>query len=455
MVSRGVVAVGRKSGGAEFVAFQMARHLAQRGDDVVFIGDVDLAMFEGDSIAMTVERLRSDRGIAKQVRRIPFAFPRWLLQHLVGNLRAARRVHRLLGDASRPAFDVIHLHGALATVLVLLALRQKGHRIPLIYSEHDATPWTCPHRRLAERETRRAVYRMINLRACRSATTVVTNHHALAGELAQRSGLPPSRFAVVPNGFDDYRPSTQKVATSPKEAHGLDRYCLFVGALIDRKAPDLLIRALREVDIPCILVGGGPMRSELERLVQRFRLGDRVVFTGSIEPRDVTRYYEEADFLVLPSVSESAALVAIEALSFGTPVLSTHIPGVQSIVRDGENGLLVVPGSLASLVAGLSRLASDDALRELLARNAAATSSAAVIPWPAAVEQLHAVYRAHFEARVSPRLRDASAVIKTNLTVPSVETGSSFASPAQSSQPRRRAAGDLAAGDLAAGDRHA
>ncbi|MBD0330424.1 MAG: glycosyltransferase, partial [Thermoleophilia bacterium] len=61
---------------------------------------------------------------------------------------------------------------------------------------------------------------------------------------------------------------------------------------------------------------------------------------------------------------------AVEALAAGTPVVATPVGGVPEIVRDGENGLLVEPGSVDALADALRRLRSDAALRERLAAGA-------------------------------------------------------------------------------------
>ena len=113
-------------------------------------------------------------------------FPRWLLQHLVGNLRVTRRAQALL-ETEEQGFDVVHVHGALAAILLNRALSNRPVPIPLVYTEHDSTPWSCRYRRRLERSVRRYVYRQVNLRACRAATTVVTQLRVLGGRTG-RSG---------------------------------------------------------------------------------------------------------------------------------------------------------------------------------------------------------------------------------------------------------------------------
>ena len=121
MVSRGVMPVGKSSGGAEFVAFYLAEHLADRGEDVVLISDVDSSMLERVPAGLSIVEIRTRLGLGRIVRLVPVDFPRWVLQHLLGNVRAARRARTVL-RTDMAGFDVVHVHGALAAVLIRRSL---------------------------------------------------------------------------------------------------------------------------------------------------------------------------------------------------------------------------------------------------------------------------------------------------------------------------------------------
>lgn len=391
MVSRGVVALGRGAGGAELVALALSENLTERGDEVVLISDVDKAWTEQTSPRLTVVPAHTYRGLARMVRLIPLDFPRWLFQHLVGNVRAARRAYEVL-SSDELGFDVVHLHGALATIL--LHRKARAHRIdvPLVYTEHDSTPWTCRYRGRFEGLVRRCIYRQLNLRACRAASAVVINFPSFATELSERSGMPVSHFVTVRNGVQDSAQAPDIVPVCPAPTSG--RYVLFVGSLIERKGPDVLVRALSRVGLGCVMIGDGPLRVSLERLVERSGLGGRVVFLGALEHAEVQRYYAGAEALVLPSVSETMSLVAVEALRAGIPVVASNLEGIASVVRHGVNGLLVKPGDESSLADALALLESDAALARVL-RRGAIKSGKSVPTWPAVAGHLRVVYEGY------------------------------------------------------------
>ena len=125
------------------------------------------------------------------------------------------------------------------------------------------------------------VYHEVNLRACRAATAVVANFPSLADELAVRARIPRSRFTTMRNAAEARWLSERHQPASVPARPGFDRYYLFVGSLIGRKGPDILLRALAEVGLPCIFVGDGPMRA----LARAPRIEDRDLRPGAFYPR--------------------------------------------------------------------------------------------------------------------------------------------------------------------------
>jgi glycosyltransferase involved in cell wall biosynthesis len=165
---------------------------------------------------------------------------------------------------------------------------------------------------------------------------------------------------------------------------------VFVGRLTEQKALPVALAALREVpDARLLLIGDGPERESLERRTHELGLDDRVRFLGSVSRDEVLRYLAGARAAVLSSAWENLPHAAVEALSVGTPVVSTAVGGVPEVVRDGENGLLVPAGDVPALATALRRMLDDDALRDRLA--AGAQPSVAAIGRDATYERLERV----------------------------------------------------------------
>ena len=162
----------------------------------------------------------------------------------------------------------------------------------------------------------------------------------------------------------------------PQDANGRITI-LFIGRLVWYKGCDVLLKAFakmqaRTADCRLVLVGSGPMEKELKRLAVSLGLA-HVIFAGMVSEEEKIKWLERCDFFVLPSVSkaEAFAVVQIEAMAFGKPVINTRLPsGVPYVSLDGVTGKTVRPGSVRELAAAMQELAENDSLRERFGENA-------------------------------------------------------------------------------------
>lgn len=142
----------------------------------------------------------------------------------------------------------------------------------------------------------------------------------------------------------------------------------YAGRFVEEKRPDVLIRALPAVQRAAPgskLVFAGQYRLRYERFFERHRAlierhGADLVFLDLIEDADeLAAFYAACDVLALPSDSECFALVQVEAMCCGTPVVATGIPGARVVVRRTGMGELVPPGDPSALADALLQVARD------------------------------------------------------------------------------------------------
>jgi len=191
--------------------------------------------------------------------------------------------------------------------------------------------------------------------AFRSADAVV----GLTGAL--REHLPAlvdeSKVHIIPNGIDteQFTPpgDRQDRSTSPVEL-------LFVGRLSPVKGLEYLLSAFADLqsgplDVHLTIVGDGENQDEYLDRAERLGIEDAVTWTGWVD--DVTQYYERADVLVLPSISEGQPSVLLEAQACGVPVVATDVGGVPELV---EAGHVVPPRDPDALRRAVSDLVDTD-----------------------------------------------------------------------------------------------
>ncbi|WP_084128849.1 glycosyltransferase [Demequina sp. NBRC 110055] len=155
-----------------------------------------------------------------------------------------------------------------------------------------------------------------------------------------------------------------------------DVLAVFCGRLVAEKQPELVVEAAALVAGPRLkvaLVGDGPEREHLERLAKSLGVADRVRVLGRRE--DGWTYVAAADVQCLPSLHEGLPVSLMESLAGATPVIATHIPGVDEIVEHGVNGVLLPAHAAASDIARVwEGLLADEELLARLRDGCAATA---------------------------------------------------------------------------------
>lgn len=199
----------------------------------------------------------------------------------------------------------------------------------------------------------------------KGVTTLVTVSEYNARYLHGLIGNGPP-VHTVPNG----------VELAPPMPDRPDGPVLCVARLVPKKGVDVLIRAAAQIhartpDLRVEIIGGGPLRGDLERQAHRLGIGDRVVFRGPQPWGEVESAFGRCSVIVMAcrvakdGDRDGMPTVLTEALARGLPVISTDVAGIPELVRDHETGLLVPPEDPAALADAIEMLLRD---RELARR---------------------------------------------------------------------------------------
>src|SRR2546428_7471456 len=220
----------------------------------------------------------------------------------------------------------------------------------------------------------------IEREAVRTSDAIVAASEIELSELRRLYRADPGRVAVIPCGVDPvvFHPVRQADAREALGRDQCERLVLFVGRIEQIKGIDVLLRALgllfqRHPDLRsdvCLLVVGGALDPgddapetekilELRRLVHEHRMEANVAFVGSRDQEQLALYYAAADVCAVPSLTESFGLVALEAMACGTPVVGTRVGGLQTLIEDGESGLLVPAGDDTALAEAIHAVPTD------------------------------------------------------------------------------------------------
>jgi glycosyltransferase involved in cell wall biosynthesis len=263
-------------------------------------------------------------------------------------------------DAWSP--DIVQAHGGEPFKYAVLASANRPCRV--VYRKIGSTPPQIAH------GVRRAAHGWLIRRAAR----VVAVADAVRRETLEVFRLPDWQVMTIPNAVDARRlaPSADRATVRGRLGIPPDAgVVLSLGALTWEKDPmthlrvmaPLLARHRRTIHL---IVGDGPLRTELETAVRRLDLQGRVHLLGSRS--DVSDLFVAADVLLFASRTEGMPAIVIEAGIAGIAVAGYAVAGAAEVVEPDVTGLLVPPGSLETLSAAVSTLLEDEARRVAMGR---------------------------------------------------------------------------------------
>lgn len=199
---------------------------------------------------------------------------------------------------------------------------------------------------------------------------VVGNSPSVVAHLARRARIAPHRLVLVQGGINaaairDAVPARRADFDLPDE----EPLIVWTGRLDPVKGLDDLITAIAQVNrhLPAqlLLVGAGPERERLERLVGASGAADRIHFAGRRD--DVPRLLGMADVFAFPSWTEGMPNALLEAMAAALPVVATDVPGNRDVIEHGVSGLLVPPRAPEELATALVKVLRDRSLARRLA----------------------------------------------------------------------------------------
>lgn len=259
---------------------------------------------------------------------------------------------------AHPNIDILNTHSSTDAWLAALACATLRHAPPIVRTRHVSTP-----------VNNRAATRWLYQRATRH---IVTAGEALRQQLIRDNGFDAACITSVPTGIDLTRYAPRDRA-GVRAALGLDakrRYLGIVATLRNWKGHAYLLDAFAQLapahpDWDLLLVGDGPQRHNLEKLIARLKLETRVRLVGNRD--DVEAWLNAFDLFVLPSYGEEGVSQSVmQAMATGLPVVATTVGAMAEAVRHEHTGVLVPPRDTGSLRAALDRLMRDEALRAQL-----------------------------------------------------------------------------------------
>lgn len=279
-------------------------------------------------------------------------------------LNPLRNIVEAIACFRRKQFDLIHTHGYRADLIGLIVSKYFG--LPIVSTCHG----------YISNDRHLNLYNGLDVFLLRYFDRVIAVSDRMKNDLVGKR-IDKRKIHVITNAvWGAAVADTNGIRSNIRSQLGIGNNEFvfgFVGRLSEEKGLGYLVEAVKRMPTGgegwrLILLGEGPQRELLEKEVQDYGLGDKVLFVGF--QADTAAWYPAMDAFVLPSLTEGTPMALLEAMANGVPVIASSVGGVPAILSNGENGILVPPADPTGLVEAMKAVAGSRELRMKLSDGA-------------------------------------------------------------------------------------
>jgi glycosyltransferase involved in cell wall biosynthesis len=292
------------------------------------------------------------------------ALPDWV--GALGYLRNRRTiVQTAVREARRPSAVMMIGPGGIGS-LAYNRLRQQGYPVAL---EVVGDPWDAFQPGAIKHPLRPILRRWLTNSLRKQCSQACAVSYVTSEFLQQR--YPSSAFSV---GVSDVVLPEENFVSQPRTFSGsTPRAVISVGVMNGYKGHDIMVDTVRlckdmNFHFQLVMVGDGPLRSEVERRAEKQGVLDRIRFAGQLPAGSAIRSeLDRADLFILPSLQEGMPRALLEAMARALPCVASCVGGVPEVL---DSDFLVAPGDAQALAMKLQSVLSDPAkLSKMSARN--------------------------------------------------------------------------------------
>ena len=346
-------------GGIVFLAVDLAREISKMGHDVT-IYTTDLDFSNGPN--------KFNKNLPRLEKIEKFKINR---THVWFSLKLFFVNTAMLKQIEKDKPDIIHTIGLRSYQSIIAWRASKKLKIPLIVSDQGGLT---THPFLTQSSiVLKILYKIQNhfIKKIINDSTAISAANEYEKEIFLDINQ-KSKIKIIRNGVNL---ETLVSKQNFKKKYQIDsKFVLFVGRFSKSKGIETLIHSFNLIknkekilDTKLVIMGVDfGFEKEMEGLIKKFNLSDRILVIKNPPREDVISAYGESEFLVLPSQWELSPLVPLESFAFKKPVISTRTHGIPFTVKDGKTGILVESENPDELSNAITKLLFDDKLREQL-----------------------------------------------------------------------------------------
>lgn len=299
-----------------------------------------LKRIDRDRFDIRLAVLRNEGPFYREIENLFPSVPEFRLTSFY-NRNALKQITRLRKLLISNQIDLVHAHDFYSSLLAIASGRLAG--VQVIACQR--------HLKLSDRPVHHLGTSVIH----RFADRLLVNSDAIRARILNQRIAPPRKITVIRNGVSGSGTPKVEARREIRRELAIDDSAMLVGmvARLDPiKGHRFFIEAAARVsqsnpDTHFVLIGDGPLRSEITEAIEKARLTDRIHMLG--DRSDVAQLISGLDLLVLSSLHEGLPNAVMEAMAAGVAVVATAVGGTRELITDGETGFLAPPADSEEL----------------------------------------------------------------------------------------------------------
>lgn len=269
--------------------------------------------------------------------------------------------------------DIIHVHTPFALGLEAI-LAAKIFKIPLIGTHHTFYDHYLKHVKLDYGWAKKLSwkYTVAYYNCC---DLILNPSQSLTDTMIARGLKKPADVLRNFIEVDFFRPvANKKTKLRLKNKFGIkEKSITYMGRVSYEKNIDQVVKAFAltlktQPNLKLIIIGDGPERNSLEKLVQKLGINNSVIFTGFLQNENLLSALQANDIFVTASKSENMPLSVVEAMAVGLPCVAVKEKGLTELIKDGYNGFLVEADKPEKMAEKILKLLARPELLEKFSR---------------------------------------------------------------------------------------
>jgi len=242
--------------------------------------------------------------------------------------------------------DLYHVHGSFSAGIGFV-----DKKTPMVLTMHGYPSLeTVAIGRIKPNSIQFNLIRKLEIESAKRADAVIAVDKRIYKWIIEDLNIAPNKVFYLPNAVDTRIFSPESDGRVIRKKYNVCRVPIisFIKGFSPKNGPAIIIKAMKYVvkEYPTavlLMVGDGPLRPSLEKLVVDHKLEKNVIFTGRKSPEETPSYFAASDIITVPSVhiagvEEATSLTMLEAMSSGKPVVVSDIGGLKETINDGGNG---------------------------------------------------------------------------------------------------------------------